>query len=307
VLLELGAWLAIAASVGFSMKAIFVKLAYLYRVDAVAVLGLRMLFSLPFLLGAAFWANRRSIYRMTRRDWHAVLALGFMGYYLSSLFDFIGLQYISAGLERLILFLYPTVVVLIGVFWSRQRIDGRTIFALLLSYGGIALAFAHDLDGDRPLFQVVIGGSFIFACTITYAIYIAGSAPMVQRLGAVRFAALATTVASIACLLHAALTRPLVDFSLPWQVYFYTAAMALFSTVLPIFLTSKAIQLIGAARVSTMGAIGPVATIFLAWLFLGESVSLWQAAGAALVLSGVMLVALRKKPPSSRLEYDDEA
>ena len=289
-----GALLAFSAAAFFSLKAIFVKLAYLYGVDAVTLLALRMLFALPALLIAGYWSSRNHPHRMTRKDWLAVLFLGFAGYYLSSLLDFMGLAYITAGLERLILFLYPTVVAIISVFLFKKPIGRTGIVALVLSYIGIAIATAHDVEASGDLHAVMIGGGLIFACTITFAIYIAGSGQVVGRLGATRFAALATSIAAACVLIQFAIQNPARALvTQPWQVYMHAGGMALVSTILPIFMTSKAIQMIGAAKVSMIGAVGPIATIFFGWLLLGEDVSIPQMIGAALVLAGVILVARR--------------
>jgi drug/metabolite transporter (DMT)-like permease len=292
-----GAVLAFTAAAFFSMKAIFVKLAYLYGVDAVTLLALRMLMALPVLLVAAFWSSRNHAHRLTRRDWINVLFLGFAGYYLSSLLDFMGLAYITAGLERLILFLYPTIVAIISVFLFKKPIGRTGIVALVLSYIGIAIATGHDIEASGDFHRVLIGGGLIFACTVTYAIYIAGSGQVVGRIGAIRFAALATTVAAACVLIQFAIQNPADALvTQPWQVYMHAAGMALVSTILPIFMTAKAIQMIGAAKVSMIGAVGPVATIFFGWLLLNEQVSIQQIIGAALVLSGVILVARKKAP-----------
>ena len=296
-----GAILAFTAAAFFSMKAIFVKLAYLGQTDAglatdaVTVLALRMLFALPILLIAAFWSSRNHTHRLTRKDWIAVLFLGFAGYYLSSLLDFMGLQYITAGLERLILFLYPTVVAIMSVFLFKKPIGRTGLVALLLSYVGIALATVHDVESGGDTHAVLIGGGLIFACTITYAIYLVGSGEVVGRIGATRFAALATTVAAACVLIQFAIQNPAASLTTqPWPVYLHCGLMAIVSTILPIFMTAKAIQMIGAAKVSLIGAVGPVATIFFGWLLLGEDVSVQQIIGAALVLAGVILVA--RKP-----------
>lgn len=290
-----GVWLAFFASAAFSMKAIFVKLAYQYGVDAVLLLALRMAFSLPVLLVSAWWSGRNAELVLTARDWRIIIFLGFVGYYLSSLLDFLGLAYISAGLERLILFLYPTVVVLISLYMFGKSISRRAVFAMVLSYAGIGIAFLHDIrvTGDQQ--ATMIGGGLVFLCMISYAIYLVGSGQMTGRMGSTRFAALATSVAAIACVVHFMIANPLIEaVQQPWQVYAYAAGMAGLSTVLPIFLTAKAIQLIGASRVSIIGSIGPVATIFFGWLFLAEDVSFEQMVGAAFVLGGVMLVSSKK-------------
>jgi drug/metabolite transporter (DMT)-like permease len=292
-----GALLAFSAAAAFSLKAIFVKLAYLYHVDAVTLLALRMLFALPMLLAAAFWSSHSHPHRMTRKDWTAVLFLGFAGYYLSSLFDFMGLAYITAGLERLILFLYPTIVALISVFLFKKPIGRAGVLALVLSYLGIALATVHDVRASGDAHAVLVGGGLVFACTITYAIYIAGSGQVVGRMGATRFSAFATCVAAACVLVQFAVQNPVHALvAQPWQVYMHAGAMAVVSTVLPIFMTSKAIQMIGAAKVSMIGAVGPVATIFFGWWFLGEEISMQQMIGAAFVLAGVIIVARKRTP-----------
>jgi drug/metabolite transporter (DMT)-like permease len=290
-----GALLAFTAAAFFSLKAIFVKLAYLYGVDAVTLLALRMLMCLPVLLIAAFWSARTHSHRMTRRDWGLVIFLGVAGYYLASLFDFMGLAYITAGLERLILFLYPTIVAVISVFLFRKPIGRNGIIALVLSYIGIAVATVETVHTTGDLHAVIKGSALVFACTVAYAIYIAGSGEIVGRIGATRFAALATLVSAVCVLVQFAIQNaPHALVSQPWQVYMHAAGMALISTILPIFMTSKAIQMVGAAKVSMIGAVGPVATIFFGWLFLGEDITVLQVLGAALVLAGVVLVA--RKP-----------
>ena len=291
-----GAIVAFTAAVFFSTKAIFVKLTYLHGADAISALALRMTMALPMLLAIAWYSTRSGARPLTRGDWRAVLMLGFVGYYLSSLLDFMGLEYITASLERLILFLYPTIVALISWLFLKKPIGAKGIVALVLSYIGIAISFVRDLQHTGDATAVIIGGGLIFACTITYAIYIVGSGEMVGRIGALRFAAYATTVAAICCLIQFALTRPFSALDLPWQVYGYSLAMAVIATVLPVILTAKAIQMIGAPRVAIIGAVGPVATIVLAWWLLDEPIGWEQMVGAALVMSGVLLISVKPKP-----------
>ena len=290
-----GAIVAFTAAVFFSTKAIFVKLTYLYGADAISALALRMIMALPMLLVVAWYSARGDVRPLTRADWKAIFLLGFLGYYLSSLLDFLGLEYITASLERLILFLYPTIVALISWALLKKPIGAKGILALVLSYIGIAISFVRDLQHTGDTASVLIGGGFIFACTITYAIYIVGSGQMVGRIGALRFAAYATSVAAVCCLAQFALTRPLSAIILPWQVYAYSLAMAVIATVLPVILTAKAIQMIGAPKVAIIGAVGPIATIILAWWFLGEPIGWEQIAGAALVMSGVLLISVKPK------------
>lgn len=291
----LGILLAALAAIGFSAKAILVKLAYVDAVDPITLLALRMLFSAPFFLAVAVWRrNDDDAQPLAGKDYGAILVLGLVGYYLSSLFDFMGLQYISAGLERLILFLYPTLVVILSALFLQRPFGRREIGALALSYAGIALVLMHDLKlqgGD----ELMLGAALVFASTLTYASYLVGIGAVVARLGVMRLTAWAMLVASAATLLQFALTHPWSALVLPARVYGLAVAMAVFSTVLPVFMLSASIRLIGAGHTALVGSIGPVATIFMAYLFLGEPVSAQQIAGAALVLAGVLVISVWKR------------
>lgn len=298
---RLGIALAVLAALGFSFKAIFVKLAYAAAaVDAVTLLTLRMTFALPIALWASLWLCRAAP-PLSRNDWGLLLALGVLGYYGASILDFIGLQYISAALERLILFIYPTLTVLIGVLFMGKALEKRQVAALALSYAGIGLAFAHDLQVTDDMHSVLLGGAFIFGSALSYALYSAGAEVAIRRLGTLRFAALAIIVSTFATQLHFVLTQPFTALAQPLEIYAYAAAMALFSTVLPVFWQSAAVQRIGAARTVLIGTLGPMLTIFFAWLLLTEPVSIAQLLGAGLVLAGVLLVSQRQHPRAAQL------
>jgi drug/metabolite transporter (DMT)-like permease len=287
---RLGIALAVLAALGFSFKAIFVKLAYAAApVEAVTLLSLRMVFALPVFLWVGFVASR-SAPPLTRRDGAMLVVLGLLGYYASSMLDFLGLQYISAGLERLILFTYPTLTVLIGVFFMDKTLEKRQIGAVVLTYAGIGLAFAHDLQVAGDMKTVLVGAAFVFGSALTYAMYSAGAEPAIRRLGSARFAALAMLVSTTATQIHFFATQPLTAFVQPLPIYGYGAAMALFSTVLPVFWQSAAIRRIGSARAVLIGTLGPVLTIFFGWWLLAEPISAAQLVGAGLVLAGVLLV-----------------
>ena len=290
----LGAGFALLAAVGFSAKAILVKLAYVDAVDAVTLLALRMVFSVPVFLAVALWsrANKHAA-PLEKRDWLAVLALGLVGYYLSSLLDFSGLQYITAGLERLILFLYPTMVVILSAVIFKHAIGRRELIALALSYAGIALVFLHDVSISQK--SIVLGAALVFASTLTYSAYLIGAGHAIARIGATRFTAYAMVVASTATLLQFVVTHPVSALQLPLRVYELGIAMAIFSTVLPVFMLSAGIRLIGSGHTSLIGSIGPVATIYLAHVFLNEAVSALQIAGSLLVLAGVLTISLSNK------------
>lgn len=290
-----GVWLAVLAAFGFSLKAIFVKLAYAAApVDAVTLLALRMAFSLPVFLWVGLCASRGAP-ALTARDWLAIVVLGLLGYYGASILDFVGLQYITAGLERLILFTYPTLTLLLGALFFGETIGRRAWLALGLCYVGIAAAFAHDLRQSAEVAAVWIGGAFVFASALSYALYLAGSGRMLARVGVARFTALAMLVSTAATLLHFFVTQPLTALAQPLPIYGYGLAMAVLSTAIPVFAQSAAIRRIGAGRAVLIGTVGPLMTIALGWWLLGEAMSVWQLAGAALVVAGVLLVSLRSR------------
>ena len=267
--------------------------AFKIAVDPVTLLTLRMSIALPFFALIAWWASRGQ-QALSNREWRVVILLGLMGYYAASLLDFWGLQYISAALERLILFLNPTIVVLISVLAFGYRIAKRDVFALSISYVGIALVFVHDLQFDPE--KVLTGGALVLLSAIFYAGYLVGAGEMVKRVGAVRFAAYASIVSTIAIALHFLFTHSAtVLLSQTPRVYWLSGWMAIVSTVLPIVLMAEGMRRIGSSNAAMISSIGPIATIFMGAIFLGEPVTALQLSGAALVLVGVMVISLKKK------------
>jgi len=288
----IGVAMAIAGVVCFSLRPIFIKLAYGIVVDPITLLALRMVFSLPFFLAAAAWVAREGARaRIGGRDAWAIVLLGFVGYYFASFADFLGLQYISSGLGRLILFIYPTLVVILSLAFLHKRPTPREVVALGVTYSGIALVMSNAAGGSNA--NLALGAALCFASAAGYAVYLVASSQVVQRVGSVRFTAYAMSVASGFCILQFLLLRPLSALQLPGEVYGLALAMALFSTVLPVFITSEALKRIGANQVAVFGALGPVTTIFFGWLGLDEIMTPVQLAGAALVLGGVLLVTFR--------------
>lgn len=287
-----GVVLAVVAAFGFSFKAILIKLAYPFGVDPATLLVLRMAFALPAFLWVGLVASRNAP-ALGRRDWAIVVLLGALGYYGASILDFIGLQYISAGLERLILFTYPTLTLVFGAVFHGRAISRREAVALVLCYAGIAAAFMHDLEFADDASAVWIGGGFVFASSISYALYLSGSAGMIAKLGSARFAALAMLVSTAATGGHFLAMQPLAALVQPWQVYALGAAMGLFSTVVPVFALAAAIRRIGSGRAALLGMVGPLLTIVFAWLLLDEGFSTAQMIGVALVVAGVAAVSRR--------------
>jgi drug/metabolite transporter (DMT)-like permease len=294
---------AVLGVFGFSVKAILIKLAYaLHPIDAVTLLTLRMLFSAPLFVAMAWWSSRPPhARRLSRADWKRLLALGFTGYYLASLLDFLGLVYITAALERLVLFLYPTLVVLLSAVLLRKPITRRAVLALLLSYAGIALVFVRDLEASGDAAALWQGGALVFASAILYAIYLVGAGGMIARLGSMRFTSCAMLASTVFIVLQFALTRDPGLLRVPPSIYALALAMAVFSTVLPTWLIAEAIHRLGANATSLIGSLGPVFTIALGVVVLGEPAHWIQLAGAALVLVGVMLVTLRPRARAASL------
>lgn len=303
-----GALLAILGVLGFSFKAILIKLAYRESsVDPVTLLTLRMLYSAPFFMLMAWWSGLGAV-PIVRGDALRLTALGFVGYYLSSLLDFLGLQYVSASLERLVLFLYPTIVVVLSAIFLAQTITRRTVTALALSYGGIALAVFHDVRISGDTASTLLGGLLVFGGAVGYAIYLVGAGGVIPRLGSSRFIAWAMLASTLFIGLQFAATRPLSALEVAASVHALALAMAILCTVLPTWMIAESVRRIGASTASLVGSLGPVFTIGLGAAILGERVNLLQLAGAALVLAGVMLVSRGAgKPRVARNAVDERA
>ncbi|MDK2124197.1 DMT family transporter [Parachitinimonas caeni] len=289
-----GRVLAMLAAAGFSMKAIFVKLSYAaYPVDPITLLALRMVLALPLFLLLAW--RERGAGPLGRQDIWLLLLIGFLGYYLSSLTDFIGLFYISAGLERLILFTYPTLVLLFGAVLLKQPIPAKAWPPMLVCYIGIFAAVGHDLQQRADGHTVLIGAAWVFASAVSYALYYLGVGKLAKRIGSTRMAGWAGAASSGMVLAHFAAVG---DFTvlpkLPGIIWGYSAAMAVFSTVLPIALLAAAIRRLGAGVAAGYATLGPVLTIVFAWLLLGESFTWMQALGLGLVMGGVSWLARSK-------------
>ena len=286
--LSSGLLLAAAGSIAFSGKAIIVKLAYRHGVDAVTLVMYRMLFALPMFLAMALWAGRGKP-ALTARDWLGILGLGFCGYYLSSFLDFWGLEYISASLERLILYLNPTLVLVLGWLLYGRKISYQRAVAMAISYCGVLLVFGHEvsLEGSHAAF----GALLVLASAISYAIYLSYSGQLVQRMGSLRLAGWATSVACLLCIGQFVLLRPLHEaLEVAPAVVWLSLLNAVACTAVPVLLVMMAIERIGPGLTAQTGMIGPMSTLLMGVVILGEPFNAWVLAGTALVLSGVFLV-----------------
>ena len=282
-----GLLLAAVGSIAFSGKAIIVKLAYRHGVDAVTLLMLRMLFAFPLFLIMAWWAGRGKA-SMTRQDWFGIVGLGFTGYYLSSYLDFLGLEYISASFERLILYLNPTLVLVLGWWVYQRQISPRQVVAMGVSYSGVLLVFAQEVSWTGT--NVWLGSGLVFCSAVTYAGYLTYSGQLVQRLGSLRLAGWASSAACVFCLMQFALFRPLSLEGVATQVLGLSLLNAIACTVLPVLLVMMAIERIGPGLTAQIGMIGPMSTVSMGVLLLDEPFNGWIIAGTILVVSGVFWV-----------------
>ncbi len=291
--LAVGLALALVGAVAFSGKAIIVKLAYRHGVDPVTLIMLRMLFALPIFLIMACWASRGKP-SLSGKDWLGVVGLGITGYYLSSFLDFAGLQYISASLERLILYLNPTLVLLLSLLLYRKRASLRQLLGMAISYSGVVLAFAHEITAQGT--HAAWGALLVFVSACTYALYIVYSGEIVRRLGSIRLVGLASTVACLCCILQFVLLRPLTLEHVAPEVMWLSLLNATVCTVVPVLMVMMAIERIGASMTAQTGMIGPLSTILMGVLILGEPFTLWLATGTLLVLTGIYVFTRAPRP-----------
>lgn len=292
----IGSLLVLAAAVTVSSKAIMVKLAYAHGVDAETLIALRMLFSMPFFLALAFWAYMSgTAAQITARDGWLIAVLGVIGGYAPMWFDFAGLAYVSAGLERIILFLYPTMVVLISAAIYKHRIGRREVIALLASYLGVALAVGHDLSMLKSgAAETLLGVLLVAISALIYAAYLVFSGRVIPRVGTANFTAYTMLMAGVASGTHFAVTEhKLSILSLPTQVYEIALLMAVVATVLPAIMLNAGIHRLGSNKASLVSSVGPVSTILLASIFLGEGITLMQLAGTGLVMAGVLVISVK--------------
>ena len=285
--LTTGLLLAAFGAIAFSGKAIIVKLAYRHGVDAVTLIMFRMLFALPIFAAMAWWASRGQA-ALTRQDWLGVLGLGFTGYYLASFLDFAGLAYISASLERLILYLNPTIVMLLGLVLYQRRTTTRQMLGMAISYSGVVLVFGHEISLLGA--DAAWGALLVFLSAVSYAIYLVYSGELVKRLGSLRLVGLASTFACVCCIVQFVVLRPMdVAFNVAPEVLWLSVVNATLCTVVPVLMVMMAIERIGPSLAAQTGMVGPMATILMGVLLLGEPFTVWVAAGTVLVITGIFV------------------
>jgi drug/metabolite transporter (DMT)-like permease len=289
-----GILIGVLGIVLFSSKAVMVKLAYQYQVDALSLLLLRMLFSFPFyVVIAIIYSRKENSVVLVKNDYAWVLVFGVVGYYLSSYFDFIGLQYIKASLERIILFLYPTIIIVLNKLFFKKPITSTQALAIFLTYIGIFITFFGEvvISGN----DTYLGGFFILLCAITYAIYLVGSGWLIPKFGVVKFTSYVMIISCVCVFIHFGLFSNINIFSLQKEVYVLGFLIAIFATVIPSFLVSESISRVNSSNFAVIAGFGPVSTIILAGIFLNEVLTLMQLFGALVVICGILLVSLKKE------------
>ncbi len=288
-----GIILAIVGVILFSAKAVMVKMAYQYNINSEHLLLFRMLFSLPFYFVIAILNKPSNPKEIKGKDYLWIIFFGFVGYYLASYFDFLGLQYVKAGLERIILFVYPTFVIIISRFFLKDKITKQQLVAIIITYIGVVITFWQELKLDSA--NIGLGALLIFFSALTYAIYLVGSGWLIPKFGAVTFTSYAMIVSSL-CIISQYLIFDrgnLFDYSL--EVYILAILMAVFSTIIPSYLISYAIARLGASNVAIIGSLGPISTIILAFFLLDESMSSVQILGSVIVILGIYSITRNNK------------
>ena len=284
---------AVTGVIAFSFRPIWIKLAYAaHPVSPVTLLFLRMAIALPFFVAIAWWLGGAA--RLTGRDWAGITGLGLVGYYLASFLDFIGLQYVGAGLGRLILFLYPTLVLLLSFLFLGKRPGVRELAALAITYAGIAMVVSNQFGAAAEGGLFLLGVALVFGSALYYAVYLVAGSQLVHRVGSMRFTAYTMIVSTLPAVLQFFLLEPVAALQLPPGVWWYAGLMATLSTVLPVFLQAEALKRIGANQFALVGAVGPVSVAIVSALGLGESFTGIQAAGGLLAICGVLLVSLKR-------------
>ena len=292
-----GAGMVLLAAFLFALKGTLIKMAYQFGADTISILALRMLSAMPFYMAVLWWKNHKTgepIKNISGKTWLQILALGFIGYYLSAYLNFYGLHFITASLERVVLFIYPTFVLFLNQIFFKKKITGLQFLALGITYAGILIAYFNNI-GQSAQLNLPLGVGLVALSGLTYAFYMVGSDRLIVDLGVWVFTSLSMLAATVMMLIHAYFQNGLAINHLRSEVYWIGIGMGIFSTVIPTFLYSAGIKIIGSSNTSIIGSIGPIFTIILASVFLGETISSIQIMGTLLVLIGVFLIGFKGK------------
>lgn len=289
-----GIIMVLLGAICFSTKGIFAKLSYQLGASAIDILNLRMLFSLPIYVIIYLYENKKRSISINNKTWKNIVIIGVIGYYLAALFDFIGLQYISANLERIVIFTYPTFVLLLGYVFYKRKINKIQIISIILCYLGIVLSFISDIS-NFDFNEGILGIGFVLLSSLTYAFYLVRSDSIIKNIGTLRFTCLSMIVSCIAVLIHNFIFNGFNLLSYTSPIYLLGITIAIISTVLPSFFMSYGISLIGSANMSIVASFGPISTMVLAYYILNEKITILHIAGTILVLLGVYLIGRKGK------------
>jgi len=292
--LLMGFLFAFLGTMLFSFKSIFIKLAYAQGLDTNSVLMLRMAIALPIYILIIFYLlKKKGISKnITRQHFGLIIFLGFIGYFLASWLDLKGLEHISASLERLTLFTYPVFVAILGALFFKTPLTKKIIITLLLSYSGLWIVFSQEMGENKG--NVIFGTLMVVLSAFSFSFYVLLSKKVIQRLGSLWFTSLAMCVSSVFVLLTYALFFDFGNLVITQEAWLWLFLLAIFSTVIPSFMISEAIARIGPAQTGIVGTMGPLLTISLAVIILNEPFSMNHVWGIMLVMSGVLLLTLKR-------------
>jgi len=285
--------LTLAGMILFSAKGLFIKFAYQYQVDTVTLMAIRMGIAVPIYLMIGFYSERYHQQRISSGQLMAVSGFGFLGYYLASYLDMHGLHYISVSLERVVLYLYPTFVLLLSAFVLKQRITRAELLSLLFAYLGIVFIFVEGMTNGMD--DILLGGILVALSAFVFAIFMVGSGKHISVVGSVRFTAYAMSAAGFAVFIHYFISGRTGLLQQHQQVYYWGFILSILSTIIPTFLISHGMKVLGAKKVSLLGVIGPVSTMIMGVIFLDESLSLMQLAGVMIVILAVTSIVIFNK------------
>lgn len=294
----IGFLLAIVGTALFSLKSIFIKLAYAQGLNTDDVLMLRMAIALPVYVAIMLWLRRQQEAPIVQGKWLQIAFLGFIGYYLSSWLDLKGLEMISAQLERLTLFTYPIWVALLGALFFKTPLTRKILLSLVITYSGLWVAFYQELSFSGE--QTLLGTLLVFLAALSFSFYVLFGKKLIHRVGSLWFTSLAMTISSLFVLIHYAFLADFSALQVSQQAWLWLALLAVFSTVIPSFMISEAIARIGPAQTGIIGSLGPMVTIVLAVWILQEPFGIWHAIGLGLVIGGVTFLTYSPSKPSTR-------
>jgi drug/metabolite transporter (DMT)-like permease len=278
---------AIGSAALFAVRPIFVKLVYAQGIDSTTLIAFRMLFSMPIYAIMLLWLLRDPV-KKSKLSLKAIVSssiIGLFGYYAASFLDLIGLQYVTAQLGRMILYIYPTLVVILGAIFFRERVTWRMLVSLAITYIGVAVIFGHDLQQFDD--NVIVGALFIVGSALSFAIYLIFSKSLITELGSRVFTCIALISASMGIFIHYALTRSILTPQVNAVGLSWILVISIFCTVIPTFFTTAAVARIGANKTGIVAMVGPAFTSSFAVLILGEAFTIYHAVGIIMVVMGV--------------------